>query len=441
MRARLNFIFALAALAIFAACGGPPAVNLPGDATWSSAHFDYHVRASESDTCPDVLTALEQHFNVLQTYLGFDWPAGVKIAYYKFTDAADFAANGRCPADAGGCAPGTSVESSQSLDTHELVHAYLAPFGAPPWVLTEGVAVALSCTSRDYAGPKPTLGWDQLASVQSGAADPVTAYSAGAWLVGYLLSAYEPKQFLNLYRVLPRDADSVQMDAVYRQVYGVGLADIWAAALAEDQPRNNCPWQCAGAPLPLDGSAVDTSGLCGVDVPRPFSLAAAATISFATTAADFVLGPCGQAAVPATGLNGGMPGGLLAIYHLDAGSFFLSHSSVPGSIVGNNDASGSLNPTCPLANDLSALAWPYVYMAVPPSSATWFLPVPAPPVAGRELVVIPGPGAVTAAVCAGCGASGCSDPSAHGVAWADGQVLVLQPDPARAFSEFTLSWP
>jgi hypothetical protein len=247
--------------------------------------------------------------------------------------------------------------------------------------------------------------------------DPVTAYSAGAWLVGYLLSTYEPSRFLSLYRALGRDADSAQMDVACAQVYGRSLADLWAAALAEDQPRNTCPWQCGGPPLPLDGSAVDTSGICGVDIARPFSLAAGATISLSTTAADLALGPCGQAAVPGALLFGNMPDGVLALYHLEAGSYFLLHNSVAGSIVGNGDASGSLNPACALASDVAPLSRSVVYAAVPPSSATWFLPVPAPPIANRGLALNPGPGAATATLCPACGATACRGPKVKSWSW------------------------
>src|SRR5262249_47288996 len=150
---------------------------LPAVTLGQTAHFDYRARAGDATVCPDVLGTLERHFSVLQAYLGFAWPAGKRVRYDKFSDAADFAAHAGCPSDAGGCAPQTNVESSQGLDTHELVHAYLYPTGFPPWVLVEGAAVALSCAGRFYADPKPTLSWDQLAGIGSGAVDPTTAFS------------------------------------------------------------------------------------------------------------------------------------------------------------------------------------------------------------------------------------------------------------------------
>ena len=41
-------------------------VNLPSDIMWSSAHFDYHTRASETESCPSVLDLLEEHLGLLE---------------------------------------------------------------------------------------------------------------------------------------------------------------------------------------------------------------------------------------------------------------------------------------------------------------------------------------------------------------------------------------
>ena len=236
--------------------------------------------------------------------------------YDKFADAADFMAHATCPADAGGCALQTNVQPPESLDTHELVHAYLYPTGYPPWVLIEGAAVALSCTSRFYATSKPAMTWDQLASVQSGAIDPVSAHSAGAWLASYLLDQFGAAPFLETCRSVSHDASAADMTAAFQRIYGASLATLWASAWSEDQPRNTGLWQCSRPPMALDNTAVDSDGTCGPDITRPFTLASEVTISFTTTSADISLGPCGPVTVPDGGLNGALPGGLLALYHL-----------------------------------------------------------------------------------------------------------------------------
>jgi len=72
--------------------------------------------------------------------LGFEWPAAHVIHYYKFVDATDFAMNAPCPKGSGGCADGRGVYTFDPFHQHELVHAYLWPFGLPLTVVMEGAA-------------------------------------------------------------------------------------------------------------------------------------------------------------------------------------------------------------------------------------------------------------------------------------------------------------
>jgi hypothetical protein len=421
-----------------AACGGGARIDLPSSHVGQSSHFDYWARASDTHVCPDVLATLERHFATLQGYLGFSWPSGARVSYYKYADDKDFTASADCGSDAGGCERGPSVFTTEALDTHELVHAYLSATGEPPPVLVEGVAVALSCTAHGYE--KPTLGWQQLAAVPPGVVDPVTAYDAGGWLVGYLLDELGPQRFITLYGSIGARASSAEMDAAFQRVYGQSFAAIWAAALAEDQPRNTCVWQCSGAPLPLDGTTVDTAGACGPDITRTFSLASDATLSFTLDGPTVSLGPCSRARVPGSYLNGALSGGMLALYRLAAGSYFLTHDPNAGTIVGRADASAALGPSCPAATDVAQLDRAYVYVALPPSTSPWFLPVPAPaPAGGQRLLAQPTPDTAGATLCASCGATSCEDVS-QPRAWTQGQVLELTPDPAHDFSEYMLSW-
>ena len=232
--------------------------------------------------CPDILGPLEDHFAVLQGYLGFDWPAGDKVTYYKFVDSADVSANSDCGKGAAGCAQGHTVSSSIALDTYDLVEAYLSEVGSPPPILTAGVAVVLSCEADAYASPKPTQTWDQLASITSGASDTVTVYATGAWLVGYLLGAFGPQQFVTLYRTLPSTADAAAMDAAVQTIYGQSLSALWTAALNESQPRNNCVWQCSQPAIAPSTASRSTlpAGVCGVDNERTFTVPTAAAVSF-----------------------------------------------------------------------------------------------------------------------------------------------------------------
>ena len=413
------------------ACDGN--LDLPGDRSWQSTHFNYLTRASDDALCPDVLGPLEDHFAELQGYLGFDWPAGQKVTYLKFVDAMDFQAHNICGEPAGGCALESTVESPVGLDTHELVHAYLAKTGFPPPVLLEGIAVALSCGSADYSG-KPTDTWDQLAAAAYSAGDTSTVYDDGAWLVGYLLDEFGPRPFLTLYRTLRATAGSAEMDAAFRAIYGQSLAAIWAAALDESQPRNVCIWHCSRPPLALDGAPFDSAGVCGVDSARPFTLAAESTISFATTGASFSVRPCGQVNPGEGTLNGALKGGLLALYDLPASSYFLDYSSSPGTITGTADASAAVNPICADATDVAALSAGYIFLQVPSSRPNWFMPIPPPPAGAHSASASPG-----ASVCASCDPSTCLDPS-QPAAWTGARVLQMPTDPSSPFSQFWFWW-
>src|SRR6185437_11289729 len=74
------------AVACLSACDG--SYDLPADRRWESAHFTYATRASDISVCPDILEPLEENFALLQSYLGFDWPPGVKITYEKMAGQA-----------------------------------------------------------------------------------------------------------------------------------------------------------------------------------------------------------------------------------------------------------------------------------------------------------------------------------------------------------------
>jgi hypothetical protein len=415
-------------------------LDLPSDRSWPSTHFDYRTRASDSSVCPDVLGPLEDHFAVLQGYLGFDWPTGQRVTYYKFLDSADFSGNAGCGTGAGGCASGPSVRSATGLDTHELVHAYLSGTGYPPPILVEGVAVVLSCTADSYASPKPTQAWDELATVAFSASDTVTVYATGAWLVGYLLDAFGPQPFLTLYRTLHVGADAAEMNAAVQSIYGQTLSAIWTAALAENQPRNSCVWQCSRPALALDGVPFDTSaGVCGVDDERTFTVPSEAAISFLAEGSVFGLGPCGRSNPPRAVLNGGLAGGMLALYDLPAGSYYLQYSPAPGTITLTGDASAVLNPVCASATDVAALSAPDMYIAVPPSSANWFLPLPPPRADGKPPLVQSVQTGTSASLCGSCDPTSCTDASKAG-AWTNTAVVSIATDSTVPFSQFIFSW-
>jgi hypothetical protein len=429
-----------AALACTALAACTNDLNLPSDRSWQSAHFVYQTRAADDRICPDILGPLEEHFAVLQRYLGFAWPTDRKVTYYKFSDSDDFRANADCGSGAGGCAPGATVRSQAGLDTHELVHAYLSATGRPPAILVEGVATVLSCTADSYTSAKPTQTWDQLAAVAYSARDTVTVYATGAWLVGYLLDAFDPQRFLTLYRTLPAWADAAAMDAAVQGIYGQSLSAIWTAALSEDHPRNSCVWHCSQPAIALDGQPFDTSaGVCGVDVHRTFTTSSAQAISFFAKGSAFGIGPCGQSNPPRDGLNGGLVGGLQALFYLPAGSYFIAYDPTPGTMTPTGDASQLLNDVCADATDVAALSAPNVSVMVPRSSPNWFLPLPPPLASGKPPLVQSVLTATTASLCGSCDPTSCADASMAG-AWSSGAVVNLPTDATVPFSRFLFAW-
>jgi hypothetical protein len=415
------------------ACGGGNS-DLPSDLVGTSPHFDYRSRQGDDGTCPDVLGPLEEHFATLRGYIGFDWPAGRKITYLKFRDGDDFDAVSACPVGSAACTIGSTVESVDGFNEHELIHAYLFPTGYPPSVFVEGIAVALSCQTRMFTNSnKPFFTADQLAALDP-SLNGGLVYEAGAWLVGYILEAFGPKAFLSLYGSLSHDATSAEVDAVFQRIFGQNLAQVWSSALAEDRPRSSCVWECSRPPLVLDGPAVDTTGTCGLgSVAHPFTLSSDATIAFISTAAEVTVGPCGRITPPSDYVPGA--NGAIDLYHLPADAYFLEHHLIPGTIVGKGDASGALTQDCALATDSALLNQSHVVVTVPQSGAPWFLALPHPTAETLEVLTNHWPNE-GAALCMTCDASSCVDAS-QPIAWTGDDVLMLTTNPGAPFNEFS----
>jgi hypothetical protein len=299
----------------------------------------------------------------------------------------------------------------------------------------EGAAVALSCSSSSYV--KPTVTYDQLASIQPGVTGSLEVYSAGAWLVGYLLDVFGPKAFMSLYATLPHDAGTADIDTAFRRIFGPSLADVWGAALAESQPRNACVWECSRPAIPLDGTATDSSGPCGPSIANTFSVASETTVTFTASAASLSLGPCGAVTPPGT-INFPGKNGLAVFYRLPAEKYFVSHTPVAGTLVGQEGLPSMLSASCTVATDGSPLALPdaNLYVAVPQAATPWFLALPS---AGKGLLVEGGiEPAATASLCSSCASASCQDATQFLARHGATDVLQLTTDPTRPFSEYGL---
>jgi len=257
-------------LSLLAGCRGEGPGNLPNDSVWLSPHFAFHSRAQDTALCPDLLTTLEQHFYLLQGMLGFVWPSGHTIHYYKFVDRSDYVANAPCPHGSAGCADGSDVYSSDVFQQHELVHAYLWPFGLPPPLVAEGTAVALAC---NRAIPEtPSLSLADAIQIHEALAD-TRVYDTGGRLVRYLLDYDGPEAFMRFYSGLGEQASFEDLDRTMRKVFGAGADEIWAAAL---ETHASCPppFACSRDALPGDGTPVPVAPICGLGKDdRTFALA------------------------------------------------------------------------------------------------------------------------------------------------------------------------
>ena len=242
-------------------CSSDDGRNLPRDRLWESTHFRYHTRTDDSEPCEAVLVQLERHFELMQGYLGFSWPSGRKVDYYKFRDKADYLSNSGCPKDSDSCARDSDLMSPHVLQDHELIHTYLASVGMPPAFFVEGVAVVLAC-DHVFAlqNFKP---WQDVVTEAFGVKFG-RAYYEGPWFVGYLLDRFGPASFLALYGSLDygtATADTIA--AAFASVYGESLDAVWNASLASsDSIRCVNLWNCRGANLPLDGSIQPLESAC-----------------------------------------------------------------------------------------------------------------------------------------------------------------------------------
>jgi hypothetical protein len=427
-----------AASGLFAGCDGT--YDLPADVRWQSAHFDYLTRSGDSQICPDVLAPLEEHFAVLQDFLGFEWPPGAKVTYEKMLGSADYLQHGGCPADASACDVNSTVVSPDGMDLHELVHAYLSPTGSPSPVLVEGVAVVLACTSGVFGQPKPTQTWEQLAGLNYGAATRADVYDAGAWLVGYLLTQYDPRLFVSLYQRVPTGADADTMDAVFREVYGQSLATIWAAVLAGIAPHDACPWQCSRPPVPLDGTKVATDGVCGtLNAFHSLTLASDSLVAVTSTGAGVQIETCDQTALyPQWG-----PPGLLDLYELPTGAYFVATDGTAGTMTLDGSLSSLVTPTCAGATNPAPFAgFDGFFLSGPNTSSQWFLPLPPPPSATFRLGLGSAGGALLK-VCGSCDPASCVFPPFDGSwTWAPGQTasVAVDPFPPGSYFQASFNW-
>ena len=299
--------FALAAIACFGAAACGP--DLP-DRMWRSENVRYFSRAGDGDVCPAILGQLEEHAQVISSLLGL---GRTTVSYYKFDSLDDFDANAGC-GGAAGCAPNSTVRSPAGFDRHELIHAYLAPYGRPPWLLTEGAAVALSCERY----PRPTGSWRDAYDAPHSSPE---LYAAGGWLAAYMLRSFRATWFTELYQSLARNATADQFAEAFDKQYGMPVDDVWAAAIGGPQAPMRCVWECSRPEFMLDQPAQTLAAPCAAgSLQQSFSLLTGSVTRWRIDGEGrFFVRSCDGNEEPEVSVSG--PGELLA--PLGAGHYFI----------------------------------------------------------------------------------------------------------------------
>jgi hypothetical protein len=247
------------------------------------------------------------------------------------------------------------VYSYESFHEHELIHAYLAPFGAPPSLFQEGIAVTLACDAVELPAFSTLMSWREAVALN----DPTGAdvYVTGSILVNHLLASYGPEPFLRLYSELLYRSSPEAVDAAMQRIYGATADDIWAAAMA--RPRGCIPiGRCARPEIATDGTPVPADGQCGLDVDRrTLAVAAQTNVVIATDlATSYKLDSC-ERSIPSFYLPNATqacsPNLLLA--DLAPGRYFLEFATGASKLAVTVPAVPALGPTC---DGTAALAVP-----------------------------------------------------------------------------------
>jgi hypothetical protein len=400
-RARLAFVV-IASLG-GAACGP----DLP-QRMWRSDNVRYFSRDTDVTVCPAIVNELEQHGQVIADALMLQ--DRTLVSYYKFEDSSDFASHSECEPGTSACAPNATVRSPVDFDRHELIHAYLSPVGRPPWLLAEGAAVALSC--QGY--PRPTGSWRDFYNLPHESYD---LYGAGGWLVGELLAMFPARQLPWLYGGLSINASADQFAAAVKDIYGMELDVIWAAAIGGPGQPMRCPWECESSEkLPIDGQAHALAPVCGVG-----SLQVSATVENSGLsrwridgAGGFKLQSCKGSDSPLVWMSGRQgPAALIA--PVTPGDYFIDAEVDPGDTLtlsasvtqgeGLSWSDCSLAPSLP--DDLAALS--KLSLFYPSSGTTQYtsFATAAGMNRGGILAVTSYDASVTASLCASCDPQTC----------------------------------
>jgi hypothetical protein len=238
------------ALALAVGCGEPeaPSAVVPVGpwATWRSEYVTYHARPDDSLADESDVRAVESKLVELWDFLGVEPAARGAIEWYRFRDVTDWQARGSdvCPGtSAAGCSRGATIFGPSRVFEHEVVHAALHGASAPPELLAEGLALALSCLPEEDDLLAETTPSDFRAVLRS------EANIFGAKLVMRLLRE-SPSSLMRFYRSIDYDAGADELAAAFRAVYDASLDDAWRLAQSDPNQYHCTPFWACRRPAP-----------------------------------------------------------------------------------------------------------------------------------------------------------------------------------------------
>lgn len=207
----------------------------------------YHYWADQGAPCPEAVEQIDRLVDQLAIRFERPPPADFRIDYYRVRNLGEVRAH--CRPSVTACAPGNTVFSTAWTHDHEITHAFLSRLGRPPDLFAEGIAVAMGC------GPARWVG-DELEPVDlEPLVDNSTWLKGVGWEVNYpvagsftrwLIVGHGMSAFLRFYESTPYEASRSQVEAHFRDAFGVELSD------ALTQWRDGSPSRDGEYCMPLD---------------------------------------------------------------------------------------------------------------------------------------------------------------------------------------------
>jgi hypothetical protein len=225
-------------------CSGPPTRNDWRE--YSEAGITYSSRPDDTQTCADVLAVLQTHRSAFATFFTLPSLERAPLRYFKHSGLDDFRRNSGCAAEADGCFDG-DVHSMLSVDTHELVHAWVRlGFDVQTRFVSEGIATSLSC--RPYMRSVDTANdmWELL-----GFGGVLEYHAAGRFLT-QLLVLGSPADLVAWIRYIDQGGgNQVDVEQATQDIYGRAVQEIWDLASLSDAVPCVALGRCNAEPLPM----------------------------------------------------------------------------------------------------------------------------------------------------------------------------------------------